>query len=171
MRKILNIARFAILFSIFISVFGIYLDIRFDRDWAQNMVIAIYFYTYIFHPLIFFIIGRRIILSTNAEKVPFCLLVILLLLAIVPTTYVIGLSAADGFGISGALEIVYLVFESAAFLAGILFFIYYVRRFIKKTIVSRDLISMHHYLFGAMIYFYFVRLTVISSILLAQLEI
>ncbi len=171
MRKFLNIARIAIVFSVLIFLSGIYIEFRFDDNWAQNVVIAIYLYTYIFHPLLFFIIGRKIILSTNAEKVPFCLLMVLLLLAIIPTTYTVALSTADGFAIAGALEIVYFVFETAAFLAAIWFFVYYVRRFIKRSIVSRDLISMHHYLFGAMIYFYFIRLTVVSSILLAQLEI
>jgi hypothetical protein len=57
-----------------------------------------------------------------------------------------------------------LVFEGAAFFATLFFFFHYLIRYVKRTMEARDLYAIHHYLIGALIYFYFVRLTIISTI-------
>jgi len=171
MRNVVIIARLVLIATFAVYFIGIYAHVFVDARWAEILSTVVFFYTFIFHPLVFFLIGRKLIKLSTADTVPLCLMVLLLVLPLIPTTYVITVTALDWAGelpTITALDIVFIVFEAAALLAGILVFSYYLRRFAKRIIINRDLISMHHYLFGTLIYFYFIRLTLISSLLVTR---
>ncbi len=172
MRSIIRIARLVIVATFAIYFIGIYAHVFVDDRWAEILSTVVFFYTFIFHPLVFFLIGRKIVKLSTADSVPLCLLVLLLVLPLIPTTYVITVNALEWAGdlpSITAMDIVFIVFESAALLGGIFAFGYYLRRYVKGIIINRDLISIHHYLFGTLIYFYFIRLTLISSLLITNI--
>jgi len=172
MRNIILIARLVIVATFAVYFTGIYAHVFVGDRWAEIFSTSVFFYTFILHPLVFFLIGRKMVKLSTADSVPISLLVLLLVLPLIPTTYVITVNALEWAGdlpAVTAMDIVFIVFESAALLAGIYVFGYYLRRYVKGIIINRDLISIHHYLFGTLIYFYFVRLTLISTLLITNI--
>ncbi|MFW6298286.1 MAG: hypothetical protein ACOC14_01270 [Bacillota bacterium] len=158
----------AIALTAILYVLGLYFTFL-DAEGPLGVITTIInFYIFLIHPLVFFLIGRKLVKTATMETFPKILLVIMLLLPAVPITYITLPSITNLFEINMALEIVFLVFEGAALLATIVLFIHYLRRYINQTMEARDLYAIHHYLIGSLIYFYFVRLTILSSIQLSS---
>ncbi|MFP4077544.1 MAG: hypothetical protein ACLFUQ_00200 [Candidatus Izemoplasmataceae bacterium] len=149
-------------------VFGLYLTLAGSEGALGVIATSINFYIFLLHPLVFFLIGRLLVKTATIETFPKILLIVILLLPAVPITYITLPSITNIFEITMALEIVFLVFEGAALLATILFFIHYLRRYIHQTLEPRDLYAIHHFLIGSLVYFYFIRLTLLSSIQLSS---
>ncbi len=127
-------------------------------------------YLLIFHPLIFFILGRNILKQADVRNIPEMLLFNMILLVFFPIVYVlipVFANAFDNIRSASALEFVFVVFEIAALLTAFVFFIRYAKRMIQDIMVPRDLYTIHHFYIGALVYFYFVRLTIISSLLVS----
>jgi|GEM_PF-923211 hypothetical protein len=125
---------------------------------------AIDIYILLAHPLVFFLLGRKLVKTASVNTFPKFLLTVMFLLPVVSITYIIFPSINSIFNIESGIDIVFLVFEGAAFFATLFFFFHYLIRYVKRTMEARDLYAIHHYLIGALIYFYFVRLTIISTI-------
>lgn len=170
MRTSVRISRIAILLAILLYVSGIYANLT-NEPRGEIYSIAVFFYTYMLHPLIFFFLGRKLVLTSTEETTPFTLIAVIFFLTFIPVTYLFVPTFFEGGFFEGAIGTVYVVFEFAALLATILVCIYFLRRRVKHIVNPRDLISIHHVLFGTLIYFYFIRLTLVTSIILSQIEV
>ncbi len=127
-------------------------------------------YLLIFHPLIFFLLSRRLLREADIRYVPENLIFNIIVLPLFPIAYVlipIGVNIIDNFSDLSALEFVFIIFEFSAVATGFAFFVRYARKTVLDTIVPRDLYAIHHYYIGSLVYFYFVRLTILSSLLLS----
>jgi len=127
-------------------------------------------YLLIFHPAIFFVLGRTILKQSNIRNASEMLIFNMLILVALPIIYVlipVFMNAYSGFGDITALEFVFVIFEFAALLTAIVFFVRYAKRMIFDKMIPKDLYAIHHFYIGALVYFYFVRLTIISSLLVS----
>ena len=94
----------------------------------------------------------------------------MLILVSLPIVYVlvpVFLNAFTGFDDITALEFVFVIFEFAALITAVVFFVRYARRMVFDNMIPKDLYAIHHFYIGALVYFYFVRLTIISSLLVS----
>ncbi len=121
-------------------------------------------YILLAHPLVFFLIGRKLVKTATISQFPKLLLLVMLLLPMISITYIVVPSINTLFAIESGIDVIFLIFEGAAVLITLFFFFHYLHRYLKSTMESRDLYAIHHYLIGTIIYFYFVRLTIISTI-------
>ena len=170
MNKAIPTAIAAIVIALALYAVGVY-GFATGEVWGEYAATAVYLYTYIFHPLIFFLLGRSLVRHATIEAVPLTLLIIMLVLTAIPTTFALSATlAGGGFGVESAIDIVFIVFEAAALLATIVIFGFYLRKRIKRLFTERDLISIHHFFFGTLVYFYFVRLTLVTSIIISEVE-
>lgn len=163
-----------IILTAILYVFGLYFTLVGAEGALDVITTTINFYIFLFHPLVFFLIARMLVKTAAVETFPKILLIVLLLLPAVPITYFTLPSITNLFVIKTVvedvtvLEVVFLVFEGAALLATIVFFIHYLKRYLNHTMEARDLYAIHHFLIGSLVYFYFIRLTILSSIQLSS---
>lgn len=158
----------AIALTAVLYVVGLYFTFFESEGITGTVSTSINFYIFLFHPLVFFLLGRMLVKTATMETFPKILLVVLLMLPAIPITYITLPSITNLFEVTMVLEIVFLVFEGAALIATIIFFVHYLRRYINQTLEARDLYAIHHFLIGSLIYFYFIRLTILSSIQLSN---
>jgi hypothetical protein len=64
-----------------------------------------------------------------------------------------------------AVEILFVIFEGAIFIGGIIFFFYFFNKRVKGRIRRFDLKLFLHYLVGGLVYFYFIRLSFVATFL------
>ena len=125
-----------------------------------------YFITFFIFPAVVVFFGRLLILRANADKVPPLLFPLLFLYTFIPTVSVILPYVASGFRFEGALELVFVIFEMAVFLGGFGFFVYFFQKYLSNKLGERDITLFLHYFVGGLVYFYFIRLTLLTSILI-----
>jgi len=145
---------------------GIYSMIRGDSDFWSNLATTIFIIFLFIFPALMAFFGHLLIKDATPENIPRCLYPILFLYTFLSTSYAIIPTLFNGFDIQSATEVVFLIFEAVIFIAGIVFCIYFARKRVKKLLTERDIILFLHYLIGGLLYFYFIRLTLLSSILL-----
>lgn len=127
---------------------------------------AMFFITFFLFPAIVVFFGRLLIVRATPEKVPPLLFPLLFLYTFIPTISVILPYIASGFRFEGALELVFVIFEIAMFLGGFGFFVYFFHKYLASKLGERDLTLFLHYFVGGLVYFYFIRLTLLTSILI-----
>ena len=167
-RKHILYAAIIIALTVILYGVGLFFSFRGTDGVLDIVVTSIGFYIFLIHPLVFFLIGRLLVKTATMETFPKMLLFVMLLLPAIPITYITLPSAINLFEISMVLEIVFLVFEGAALIATLIFFFHYLKRYANQTVEARDLFAIHHFLIGSLIYFYFIRLTILSSIQLSS---
>lgn len=129
---------------------------------------AVSLYLLIVHPALLFGYSRAILKLSDHKSVPEVLIFSIIAIPFFPIVYTMIPIAYQFFSgeISvGATDIIFVIFEVAALGAGFYAFVRYAKRFVTDKLVPRDIYAIQHYLIGTLIYFYFVRLTIISSIL------
>jgi len=149
-------------------IVGLYGTISLEEGFFLYFGLGVSMYLVIFHPLVFFALGRGILKQADIRDVPESLIFILLIIPFFPISYVLIpllFELYESVQQASAIEFVFIIFEMAAFGAGIYAFVRYARKTVKDQMVPRDFYAIHHYLIGTLIYFYFVRLTLVSSIL------
>lgn len=158
------------LLTLFFFAFGLYGTLVANEGFFFILGQAFSMYLLIFHPLIFYILGRRLLKIADIRNVPESLIFNMLVLPFFPIAYVlipVGFSFIDSYGDLSALEFVFIIFEASTLLMGVGLFIRYANRMVSDSIVPRDLYAIHHYYIFMIVYFYFVRLTIISSLLVS----
>ncbi len=129
---------------------------------AQTM----FFITFFIFPAIIVFFGRLLIIRTTPERVPPLLFPLLFLYTFIPTISVILPYIASGFRFDGALELVFVIFEGAIFVGGFSFFVYFFQKYLSNKLNEKDITLFLHYFVGGLVYFYFIRLTLLTSILI-----
>jgi len=154
----------AVALTLILYALGVYISYAdMGSVWTQVRS-AIDIYILLVHPLVFFLFGRKLVKTASVRTFPVLLLFVMLLLPMISLTYIIVPAIGNLFAIESGIDIIFLIFEGAAILATLFFFFHYLHRYLKNIMEPRDLYAIHHYLIGALIYFYFVRLTIISTI-------
>ncbi|MGM0436094.1 MAG: hypothetical protein ACQEQA_03510 [Bacillota bacterium] len=154
----------AVALTLILYALGIYISYADMGSVWTTVGSAIDIYILLAHPLVFFLFGRKLVKTASVGTFPVLLLVVMLLLPMISLTYIIIPSIANIFAVESSIDIIFLIFEGAAILTTLFFFFHYLHRYVKNTMEARDLYAIHHYLIGTLIYFYFVRLTIISTI-------
>ncbi len=154
----------AVILTLILYALGIYISFVDMGSFWTTLGSAIDIYILLVHPLVFFLFGRKLVKTASVQTFPAILLVVMLLLPIVSLTYIIIPSIGNLFAIESGIDIIFLIFEGAALLTTLFFFFHYLHRYARNIMEPRDLYAIHHYLIGTLIYFYFVRLTIISTI-------
>jgi len=152
--------------SIIIYIIGIYAIIRGESGFWSYLATGIFFLFLFIFPALMAYFGRLMTKQINMERIPRCLFPTIFLYTFLTTSYAIIPTIANGFDIHSATEVVFLIFETVIFVGGIVFTIYFTRKRVRKLLTEQDIVLFLHYLVGGLVYFYFIRLTLLSTILL-----
>jgi len=125
-------------------------------------------YLFIVHPALLFYYGRSLIKLTDHKDFQEAILFIMISIPFFPIVYTFIPLFYDFITLGTsvrATDIIFVIFEFGALAAGFFFFISYTKRYVLEQLVPKDLYAIHHYLVGTLLYFYFIRLTILSTIL------
>ncbi len=168
MKKELSVYHIApIIAAIIILYFiGVVLTVLGNPGWSGFFATTIFLFTLFVFPGVIVYLGRVVLINATPSSIPIYLFPLLFMFSFLPTSYVLIPYAFEGFKIEFATELIFLVFEVSVLLSGFGFFAYYLRKYLKSNLTDKDLSLMLHYFVGGLIYFYFIRLTLLSSLLL-----
>lgn len=155
-----------LLISVIIYLIGIYAIIRGGSSFWSYLATGIFFLFLFIFPALMAYFGRLLTKDTNSENLPQCLFPTIFLYTFLTTSYAIIPTILGGFDIESATEVVFLIFETVIFIGGIVFTVYFIRKRVKGLLTEKDVVLFLHYLVGGLVYFYFIRLTLLSTILL-----
>lgn len=165
-EKILKNSEPIVLILSFLALLGIFFQVRNGSGIYNGIYIALFMVTLLVYPGAMAWIGRDIISKATPKNVPILTFPILFLYSFVPTLYFLVPYVFSGYYNNNSTELLFILFEASVFLGGIGFFAYQYRKYLNHTIKRRDFNLFTIYMFGGLIYFYFIRLTFISMILL-----
>lgn len=164
-QKILQYSEPIVLMLSFLSLMGIFFQVRSGTGIYNGIYIALFMLTLILYPGLMAWVGRDIISRATPRKIPVMTFPILFLYTFVPTLYFLIPYLFSGYYNNNSTELLFIMFEFSVFAAGLGFFAYQVKKAKDKKIKRRDFNLYTVYLFGGLIYFYFIRLTFIAMIM------
>ena len=165
-QKILQYSEPIVLMLSFLSLIGIFFQVR-DGSGLYNVVyISLFMVPLLVYPGLMAWIGRDVISKATPRNIPVMTFPILFLYTFVPTLYFLVPYVFSGYYNNNSTELLFIMFEFSVFAAGIGFFAFQMKKVKDKKIKRRDFNLYTVYLFGGLIYFYFIRLTFIAMILL-----
>ncbi len=150
------------------SIIGVYGMTVADDGFFVIFGQAFSLYLFIVHPALLYFYGRAIIKLTDHKEFPEAIIFVMISIPFFPIVYTLIPLIYDFFTLDtnvSATDIIFVIFEVGVLGAGFAFFINYTKRYVLDQLVPKDLYAIHHYLIGTLLYFYFIRLTILSSIL------
>lgn len=169
MRQYAKITNIVLILTLLFVGLGIYGVIAHDDGGFFILSQAVNLYLFIFHPAVIFILARLILQYHDHKNLPEAVIFSLLMMPLAPSIFIVFPVMIEtievGLSTPGALDIVFFIFEVAVMIVGFVVFVRYAKKFVMDRLVPKDLYAMFHYLIAMLIYFYFIRLTIISSLL------
>ncbi|GEM_PF-1115990 len=165
-QKVLQFSEPIVLMISFLSLIGIFFQVRGGTGIFNGIYIALFMITLLVYPGLLAWIGRDVIAKATPRNIPVMTFPILFLYTFVPTLYFLVPYVFSGYFNNNSTELLFIVFEFSVFTAGLGFFFWQIKKFKEKKLKRRDFNLYTVYLFGGLIYFYFIRLTFIAMILL-----
>ncbi len=169
MRQYARLTNVVLLATMALVGFGLYGFITHDSGGFFILSRTVNLYLFVFHPVVIFILARLVLNYHDHTNLPEAVIFSLLILPLAPTIFILIPVAADVIAVKQinptALEVVFFIFEIGVLIVGVVFFVRYAKRYATESLVPKDLYAMFHYLIGMMVYFYFIRLTILSSLL------
>lgn len=165
-EKILRYSEPVTLVLSFMSLIGIFFTVQGASGFYQIYSNTMFIITLFIFPGLMVFFGRLILQRATPKNLPPLLYPLLFLYTFIPTSFVLVPYIFQGFFQGSAVEILFVIFEGSVFLGGIGFFFYFFRKRIKGKIRRFDLKLFLHYLVGGLVYFYFIRLSFVATILI-----
>ena len=165
-EKILRYSEPVTLILSFMSLIGIFFTVQGASGFYQIYSNTMYIITLFVFPGLMVFFGRLILLRATPKNLPPLLYPLLFLYTFIPTSYVLVPYLFQGFFQGSAVEILFVIFEGFVFVGGVVFFIYFFNKRVKGKIRRFDLKLFLHYLVGGLVYFYFIRLSFVATILI-----
>jgi hypothetical protein len=134
--------------------------------WTFVLYGIMVFLTLFIFPAIVVFFARLLLVRATPQAVPPLLFPLLFLYSFIPTVTLLLPFITTGLAFSGATEIIFFLFEAMVFTGGLMFFIYFFRKYLLGKLGEKDLTLFLHYFVGGLAYFYFIRLTVLSSLII-----
>ncbi len=165
-EKILRYSEPTTLILSFLSLVGIFFTVQGEGGFFQIYSNIMFIITLFIFPGLMVFFGRLILLRATPKNIPPLLYPLLFLYTFIPTSYILVPYVFQGFEQSNAVEILFVIFEASILLGGIGFFIYFFRKRLRGRIRRFDLKLFLHYLVGGLVYFYFIRLSFVATLLI-----
>jgi hypothetical protein len=165
-EKILRVSEPITLVLSFMSLIGIFFTVQGESGFYLIYSNTMFIITLFIFPGLMVFFGRLILQRATPRNIPPLLYPLLFLYTFIPTSYVLVPYLFQGFTQGSAVEILFVIFEASVFIGGLAFFIYFFRKRMKGKIRRFDLKLFLHYLVGGMVYFYFIRLSIVTTLLI-----
>lgn len=165
-EKILRFSEPVTLILSLLSLIGIFFTVQGESGFYQVYSNTMFIITLFIFPGLMVFFGRLILQRATPKNIPPLLYPLLFLYTFIPTTYVLVPYLFQGFFQGSAVEILLVIFESFVFFGGLVFFVYFFRKRLRGKIRRFDLKLFLHYLVSGLVYFYFIRLSLVTTILI-----